>query len=124
MTQQAPVPTRQTFTPLLKQALESGRPFAYRPSEECTRPFFVPLDNVVVVLEVLEWVEESYREDFLDLVPKEMTRLLLTCLEIKTDPFSHHHKLRYRETTATPAMQLELQLEDKNFEHATFRHKA
>lgn len=106
MSQSSHVPDRENFLPLLKEAFSDNRPFEYR-SVPDSRSLYIHSETVTVLIEVLEWLDDGYREYFLDLIPHDVTQLTMKCWEIKIDPFRHKYMLRIREPKSVDYQQYE-----------------
>ena len=89
----APVPTHEDLIPLLKEALADNCRFEYK-RVPWGQSYYVPRSSIVVLIEVLDWLDHSHKSNFLDLVPLHMDELIIRCWEIKTDPFKYQHMLR------------------------------
>ncbi len=90
------VPDSTNFLQLLKANLGSKALFEYK-RVPWGRSFFIHAETVAAMIKVLEWLDDGYRDDFLDLVPLRMTELTMKCWEIKSQPWKYRYMLRYRE---------------------------
>lgn len=112
-----PVPDRDNFMPLLKEALTNDTAFEYRSIPE-GRSIFLYQEAAGVIIDVLGWLSDDYRQNFLNLVPLHITELSMKCWDIKSRPWQYRHMLRYREPERPEHQQYELTLvlKDENLQ--------
>ncbi len=57
----------------------------------------IPLKMSGIIIEIFDWLDERYREDFLSFIPYDIEELCLRCKAIKEKPYNFQGILRKRE---------------------------
>ena len=106
------VPDRHSFLPLLKEAEASGQAFVYR-RVPWGKNLYIHPETVIVITNILCRLYDHHREDLLDHVPLEMTKLTMKCWELQTSQARYRHMFKIIEPIEREFHQYELVFIDR-----------
>lgn len=110
------VPDRHNFLTLLKEAEASGQVFVYR-RVPWGKNLYIHHETVAVIINILCRLYDHHREDLLDLVPLEMTRLTMKCWELQINQVRYRRMFKIIEPVERESHQHEFIFMERKDDH-------